>query len=51
MAYFMGIDVGTQGSRAVVIDEDGVVTVSERPGLGVELNEDVVNEHLVREDG
>jgi len=25
MAYFIGIDVGTQGSRAVAIDEGGAV--------------------------
>ncbi len=28
MAYFMGIDVGTQGSRAAVIDEDGSLVAS-----------------------
>ncbi len=28
MAYFIGIDVGTQGSRAVVIDEDGSLVAS-----------------------
>jgi L-alanine-DL-glutamate epimerase-like enolase superfamily enzyme len=29
------------------IVEDGYVTVPDTPGLGVELNEDVVREHLV----
>ena len=29
------------------VDRDGFVAVSERPGLGVELDEDVVQAHLV----